>query len=758
MSSAIVERVHHDIEIMTKRLELEKRRLQKTEKELINARRTHQAKADLRRPASARADRRPSLTTAARPKSAAGGASRATSAVLTARREAALGAGVPTPFEAETLPVKSLVTRLNAQLGKLDALRDQNLSLRKDVDAIRQKRLQLNGIFDRLGNEIRERTAQLTDFIEETAAGQVVHSDASRRCAVVKQQREAERFAFKKTVMKIRKDMRDYDFEKKEVEVQLKRGDHVTQKKRELIIPEEEMAFSEHSMMRRIMKTAFLNCIQRRHIRQHQKSIEVFEQAFSTIKQSTGISNIDEIVKIFVGLESRSYSLLTYVNQMNREIEALEGLRRGRRNNDIARRHQEEQHEVERQRALCDVQKQLQGTMLENHEGREACAQNREVLQQIRPHLQEIASRIAEECRHLRGTGAPLPGDELPKLPEELRDDTIPEWLDWVDQALGRFRELIPGQEREQAFPATAASKVKQLSPKKVQSLVYPVVRAQDLPCAISQFGDDGNQRTDAQKRRQADLLDEESEEDDFGDRPLMLKEIRQRALQAASRHTTAARGLKGRTSSAHAGDDGSSALGLTGRANAGSMSDGRTLRSRIGTEVSIHEEDWEVLHDGEAPEATDDTAIGEDLEASTEGPPAERRDPQRLADQDVEAQLRAARSRRAELLSQQNDEMNDDDIEACFLKRYKMSKEELQVMADRMGLHLSNLCFLKQEFDQYDEDRSGYIDGNELKGLLKRLGEDLDDEGLEVAFKELDSDGSGEIEFFEFVEWFTAD
>merc|ERR550537_1139168 len=88
--------------------------------------------------------------------------------------------------------------------------------------------------------------------------------------------------------------------------------------------------------------------------------------------------------------------------------------------------------------------------------------------------------------------------------------------------------------------------------------------------------------------------------------------------------------------------------------------------------------------------------------------------------------------------------EVNDEEIDVTFLKRYKMSKEELQLMADRFGLHLNNLCFLKQEFDKYDEDRSGYIESHELKGLPNKLGEDISDDGVEAAFKELDSDGSG--------------
>merc|ERR1740123_921456 len=87
---------------------------------------------------------------------------------------------------------------------------------------------------------------------------------------------------------------------------------------------DEEENFTSTGVMRRIFKLAFLNTIQRRHIRQHQKNIEVFEQAFSTIKSSTGISDIEEIVKIFIALEQRNFSLLTYVNQLNREIESID--------------------------------------------------------------------------------------------------------------------------------------------------------------------------------------------------------------------------------------------------------------------------------------------------------------------------------------------------------------------------------------------------------------------------------------------------
>merc|ERR1740121_1285759 len=125
--------------------------------------------------------------------------------------------------------------------------------------------------------------------------------------------------------------------------------------KRSYMVADEEEAFSEENMHRRILKLSFLNTIQRRHIRQHQKNIEVFEQAFATIKSSTGISDIEEIVKIFILLEQRNFSLLTYVNQLNQEIESV-----GTRNRELAvqlKVHEEDlkSDENRKQAALSDI-------------------------------------------------------------------------------------------------------------------------------------------------------------------------------------------------------------------------------------------------------------------------------------------------------------------------------------------------------------------------------------------------------------------
>jgi len=98
-----------------------------------------------------------------------------------------------------------------------------------------------------------------------------------------------------------------------------------------------------------------------------------------------------------------------------------------------------------------------------------------------------------------------------------------------------------------------------------------------------------------------------------------------------------------------------------------------------------------------------------------------------------------------------------DEELNEIFFKRYKMSRQELQASADKMGIKLGNLCYLKREFDAYDANKSGYIRVKELKKLLEGLDEKLTDDELRKAF-DIDADNGGEVEFFNFVEWFTSE
>ena len=57
----------------------------------------------------------------------------------------------------------------------------------------------------------------------------------------------------------------------------------------------------------------------------------------------------------------------------------------------------------------------------------------------------------------------------------------------------------------------------------------------------------------------------------------------------------------------------------------------------------------------------------------------------------------------------------------------------------------------LRDAFAVFDKDGSGSISRNELKTLMKNLGQSLSDAELDAMMDEVDTDGNGEIDFQEF-------
>ncbi|KAG9412784.1 hypothetical protein AC1031_015685 [Aphanomyces cochlioides] len=90
----------------------------------------------------------------------------------------------------------------------------------------------------------------------------------------------------------------------------------------------------------------------------------------------------------------------------------------------------------------------------------------------------------------------------------------------------------------------------------------------------------------------------------------------------------------------------------------------------------------------------------------------------------------------------------------ALRLKAEAVARDEARrhwSVADRRRAQIHDV------FDTYDVDKSGTIDGNELRHLFDELGIAIDACGLAEALKAMDADGSGSIEFDEFYAWLHA-
>jgi centrin-1 len=84
--------------------------------------------------------------------------------------------------------------------------------------------------------------------------------------------------------------------------------------------------------------------------------------------------------------------------------------------------------------------------------------------------------------------------------------------------------------------------------------------------------------------------------------------------------------------------------------------------------------------------------------------------------------------------------------------------KEEFNAKKyEKNGLTEDEVLEIKEAFDLFDGDKSGHIDKEELRQALKNLGIDTKNQTLQNMMADLDQDGSGKIDFDEFISMMTA-
>lgn len=86
-----------------------------------------------------------------------------------------------------------------------------------------------------------------------------------------------------------------------------------------------------------------------------------------------------------------------------------------------------------------------------------------------------------------------------------------------------------------------------------------------------------------------------------------------------------------------------------------------------------------------------------------------------------------------------------------------KIAQEKYE--AELEAFKVQNQEIVREAFEKYDEDKSGWIDCRELKKMLiEELCEPITDKEIIVAMKTIDLDGNGKIEFDELLTWFSQE
>lgn len=82
--------------------------------------------------------------------------------------------------------------------------------------------------------------------------------------------------------------------------------------------------------------------------------------------------------------------------------------------------------------------------------------------------------------------------------------------------------------------------------------------------------------------------------------------------------------------------------------------------------------------------------------------------------------------------------------------------KHQLQ-KGEEVPVQEPDSAMVKETFQKFDTDKSGYIYPSELKSVCRDLGMDLTDGDVEAAVRYMDTDSAGRIEFAEFKKWWVS-
>lgn len=350
----------------------------------------------------------------------------------------------------KAVAVKQLEKRLAKAIMDLNRGTHENEQMQEQIDQLRKERQILDTVFKQLDRGIKNNGRTMERLKVTISEEKQSSEEAKQKSGALNKMLDRERRNFQAHTEKLRETVRKENDVQKEQERPMapersEKGASRGRSKgaRSYMVADEEEAFSETSMHRRILKLSFLNTIQRRHIRQHQKNIEVFEQAFATIKSSTGISDIEEIVKIFILLEQRNFSLLTYVNQLNQEIESV-----GTRNRELqsqlgSHQHEEKQCAAQKETALSDINTLITKTKLATKEQEKMIEDVTAAHDECRPLLWKIVEFLKQEIPNLVNMGyeGDIPPMKLP--PQDDQAENLNHYLTYIEEAVLQFRVCL---------------------------------------------------------------------------------------------------------------------------------------------------------------------------------------------------------------------------------------------------------------------------------------------------------------------------
>lgn len=207
--------------------------------------------------------------------------------------------------------VRILENRLDQALVQFNKSLSHNRKLRQEIDDLRGERAAFDNVYKKLEKGLQSRKQQMAQVIEHSNQA-YEHRDKLRSEIT--------------TIEHIhKKEQEQFDRQMQELENLLEKEMAMAAERRKNVPSMTTLEEEDPKVVAEKAAKAEALLKEKQEAAQHRKEkIENFEEAFRKITTATGISDVDDLVQIFLANDDQNFSMFTYANEQTNEAEKLE--------------------------------------------------------------------------------------------------------------------------------------------------------------------------------------------------------------------------------------------------------------------------------------------------------------------------------------------------------------------------------------------------------------------------------------------------
>jgi len=284
------------------------------------------------------------------------------------------------------IQVSNLQNQLEQSLTKYNEILAANQKLRGEVDVVRRERVTYEKVRNTMEEELRiindqtidqatkhDKLQELAEKMKKKILNLKEKNDHDQTVYVTEYERLQQKY--KEDVINKRKDTRERAL-----------------KSREKL----ENLDTQALLKRRLQRIILSNKEKVKVIDQYRKNMAVIDEAFHVIQESSGITDIEEIMNTFIKSEEQNYSLFNYVNVLTQDLDFLE-----ENNKDLAQEIEMLQNELAHKQKLLEKPAEEE---VERQKIKEIVNEKEKYIQNVRDQLNTIKQPFEDILKELSQT------------------------------------------------------------------------------------------------------------------------------------------------------------------------------------------------------------------------------------------------------------------------------------------------------------------------------------------------------------------